>query len=106
MTKQRLSLNKVQYMNQWTIHYISSQKPAVLSLQSQRTLKGWQVIWSKVPQVPLQDALQRHAVLVKVFDKVKMTQDGNTQPTTVYTLFVGEGATKEDEVSGGNPESM
>ena len=31
-----------------------------------------------------------------------MTQDGNTQPTTVYTLFVGEGTTKEDEVSGGS----
>ena len=49
---------------------------------------------SDLEQGTTSDAAKMHALLVEEFDKDD-TDDNNTQPTTVYTLFAGDSATKK-----------
>ena len=88
MAKQQLCLMIRLSMNQWTLHYLQIQSET-------RIIKGChQRMARELEQGTTSDAAKMHALLVEEFDKDD-TDDDNTQPTTVYTLFAGDSATKK-----------
>ena len=87
-----MSLNKVQYESVDTPLEIQSET----SIITAEDLEG---MVGDLEQGTASNAAKTHSLLVEEFDKDD-ADDNNTQSTTVYTLFVGDGATKKKCLEG------
>ena len=82
-----MSLDKVQYKSVDTLLQIQSETSII-------TAEDFEDTAGNLEQCTASDAATTHALLVEEFSKDD-TGDDNIQPTTVYTLFVGDSATKK-----------